>query len=72
MATATLKYKRNPFGRGYVTTDMSWMIHPEGTVTHWYAVQLGADTYPIDETKSYWRSVQQCKDYIASIETKEK
>ncbi len=63
------KYIRNPFGSGYQSDDGKWLIQTEGTPTYWYAVQLGEDSYPIDETKSYWRSVQQCKDFIAWKET---
>lgn len=59
-----MKFKKNPWGRGYVSTDMNWMIHPEGTATWWYAVELGADTYPIEETKQYFRSYSQCKDHV--------
>jgi hypothetical protein len=68
MTTTTRKYKRNPHGQGYESVDGKWLIQSEGTATYWYAVQLGEDTYPIDETKSYWRSYQECKNYIEWFE----
>ena len=71
MKTATLKYIRNPYGTGHQSKDGKWLIKNEGTKTFWYAVQLGDDTYPIEETKSYWRSVQQCKDYITWFEAQQ-
>ena len=64
------KYIRNPFGIGYITTDQKWLIQTEGTPTFWLVAQLGPDTYPIEETKSYWRSYKQCKDYISWQESK--
>lgn len=57
-------YIKNPFGIGYISADKKWLIQTEGTPTFWFVAELGPDTYPIEETKSYWRSYKQCKDYI--------
>jgi hypothetical protein len=67
----TRKYIRNPFGTGHQSKDGKWLIKNEGTRTYWYAVRLDDEFYPIEETKSYWRSVEECKNYIAWEDAKE-
>jgi len=71
----TRKFKRCPkdqaWGTGYISTDGKWAIFPEGSSTHWVVAQIGEDTYPIDETSSYHRSYQECKNYIAWKDAKE-
>lgn len=66
-----IKFKRNPNGRGYVTADNTWFIRTEGTATWWYAVQLDEQGWTIEDTKQYFRSYQEAKNYVTRELTKE-
>lgn len=62
MTTQTITMKRD--GRGYKSSDGKWFIRHEGTATWWYAVELDAEGWTIEDTKQYFRSYNEAKQYI--------